>query len=98
MSTPDEAVQASLAAQAASVPGADSVPSLDMSAAAPAAADPGELLARLQALEAQQAAAHAAANPEPEPPDNTLRADSNAPGWLHDVIAKIDARLSALEN
>src|SRR5215472_3993717 len=46
-------------------------------------------------LAAAKAAAELAANPPPEPPDNTLRVDSSAPGYLHAVIAKIEARLSA---
>jgi hypothetical protein len=100
VSTPDEAVQASLAEQAAAVTGAASpdVSALDLSNAQAAVVDASEILDRLRALEQSAQAAHAAANPAPPPVDNTLKAESNAPGWMHDLVAKIEARLSALEN
>jgi len=68
---------------------------MDLAAAKAVAVDAQALLERIQELEAKQAAAELAANPPPEPPDNTLRVDSSAPGYLHAVIAKIEARLSA---
>ena len=108
----DAAVQAQLAEQAQAVTGNPAaagiygdpagasiapLPPPDLSAARATVVDAEQLLARLQELEAKAAAAEAAANPPPVPPDNTLRADSNAPGWLHDVLAKVEARLASLE-
>lgn len=107
----DAAVRAGLADQAASTLGdpaaagiygdpagaAQPPQAIDLSAAKAVAVDAEALLARIQALEAQQAAAEAAANPPPEPPDNSLHVDSNAPGWLHTLVAKLEERLSAVE-
>jgi hypothetical protein len=109
MSTPaappaaDEAVRAQLAAQAAAVAGSPSAgvyggqAPVDLSSARAIAVDAQELLERLQRLEAQQAAAEAAANPPAGPPDNSILADSCAPGWLHQAFARIESRLRALE-
>ena len=65
---------------------------LDLSKATPTVADVEALRERLAAMEAAQAAA--AVPPEPEP-DNTLRLDANAPSFLHELVAKIEARLQA---
>lgn len=102
MSTPvdpavDAVVQAQLAEQARSVTGSPAAPSFDLSQAKADAVDAQALLAQLQELAAKAQAREDAANPVPDPPDNTLRADSNAPGWLHEVLAKIEYRLSGLE-
>lgn len=70
---------------------------LDLSAAKAVVVDAQALLARIQELEAKQQAAEAAANPPPPEPDYSLHADPNAPGWLHDVIGRIESRLSKLE-
>ena len=107
----DAAVQASLAEQAQAVTGnpaaagvygdpagASAPPQpLDLSSAKAMSVDAAELLARIQELEAKASAAEAAANPPPEPPDNSLRADGNAPAWLAELVGKIEARLAALE-
>lgn len=103
MSTPvdpavaDAAVQSHLGEQAASLAPQSDVPGLDLTQARADAVDAQALLAQLQELAAKAQAREDAANPVPEPPDNTLRADSNAPGWLHDVLAKIESRLASLE-
>jgi hypothetical protein len=106
------AVQATLAGQAQSVAGDPSAAGIygdqagasqpavpiDMSAASAGQVDVEELLARLAKVEADREADRVAALPaEPEPEDNSIRADSNAPGWLHAAFAKIEARLAALE-
>jgi len=106
----DAAVQAQLAQQAADVTGvpsagiygdpagAQAAPQpLDLSAAHATAADVEQLLAQLQELQSRAAAAVAAAEPVPEVPDDTVTADSGAPGWLHAAFAKIEKRLAALE-
>ena len=107
----DPEVRAQLAGQAQAVTGnpaaagvfgdpagaAQPPQALDVSQAKATVVDAENLLARLQELEARAAAAEAAANPPPAPPDYSLHVDSSAPGYLHDVIAKIEKRLSDLE-
>jgi hypothetical protein len=72
-------------------------PDVDASSAAAPDASADELLARLKAAVESAEAREAEASPEPEAADNTVSADSNAPAWLHDILAKVEARLSALE-
>ena len=105
----DASLRAQMGEQAQSLAPQSDVPGIDLSQARADAVDAQALLAQLQELAAkallaqlQELAAKAqaredAANPVPDPPDNTLRADSNAPGWLHEVLAKIEYRLSGLE-
>ena len=107
----DAAVQAQLAEQAAAATGnpaaagiygdpagASQPPQqMDLSAAKAVVADADALLARILDLEAKQAAAEAAANPPPEAPDSKLYVDSNAPGWMHSLVAKLEDRLAAVE-
>jgi hypothetical protein len=107
----DAAVQAQLAGQAQAVTGdpaaagvygdpagaAQPPQPLDLSSAHASVVDAAELLARLQRLEEDARAREEAANPPPAPPDNTLRADGNAPAWLAELVGKIEARLAALE-
>ena len=103
MSTPvdpvvaDASLRAQMGEQAQSLAPQSDVPGIDLSQARADAVDALALLAQLQELAAKAQAREDAANPVPDPPDNTLRADSNAPGWLHDVLAKIEYRLSGLE-
>jgi hypothetical protein len=105
MSTPvdpavaDAAIRAQLGqhAQAMAPPAVAAPGQADLASRQAMSADAAELLARLQALEAKAAAAEkAAAPPEPEV-DNALHVDSNAPGWLHALVAKIEERLTAVE-
>jgi hypothetical protein len=107
----DAAVQAQLAEQAATVTGnpaaagvygdpagASAPPApLDLSRAAPTVVDVEALAKQFAELQAKVQAAEDAANPPPAEPDNSLHADSNAPGWLHDLVSRVEARLHALE-
>ena len=106
----DAAVQAQLREQAQSVQGtpsagvygdpagASAAPQhLDLSSAKGYEVDAQALLKQLQALTDAAQAREDAANPPAAPPDNTLRADPNAPGWLHDLVGKLEARLGKLE-
>jgi hypothetical protein len=107
----DAAVQAQLAEQAAAVTGnpaaagvygdpagaAKPPAPLDLSAAKAAVVDVEALAAQLAALQAKVQAAEDASNPPPAKPDYSLHADSNAPGWLHDLVSRVEARLHVLE-
>jgi len=94
MSTPDEVVQAQLGAVAAASAPAPLQP-LDLSQARAVEVDAQALLAQLQELTAKAQAREDAANPPPEPADDSLHVDGNAPSYLHDVVAKIEKRLTA---
>jgi hypothetical protein len=105
----DAAVQAQLREQAHQVQGAppaaifgDQPPAapqqMDLAGAHAGVVDAQKLLAQLQALADAAQAREDAANPPAEPADTTLRADPNAPGWLHDLIGKIETRMAALEH
>jgi hypothetical protein len=91
----DAAVRAQLGEQAASFEQAPAVP--DLSAAKATAVDVDALVKQLQALQAKAQAAVDAANPPQAPPDDSILADSNAPGWMHAAFAKIEKRLGKLE-
>jgi len=107
----DAAIQAQLAAQAETVTGdpaaagvygdpagaAQPPAPLDLSKATATAVDVEALLTQLQDLQARAQAAVDAANPPPPPPDTRLYVDSNAPGWMHSLVAVLEERLSAVE-
>jgi hypothetical protein len=81
------------------VAGAEAPPQqMDLSAAKAVVTDAEALLKRIQELEARQQAAEDAANPPPPEPDTKLYVDGNAPGWLHALVAKLEDRLSAIED
>jgi hypothetical protein len=91
----DAALRAQLAEQAAAAAPPTEVPNIDVSAAK--AADLEALLSQLRDLQARAQEAVDAATPVPEPPDTSLRVDSNAPGWMHSMVAVLEGRLSAVE-
>ena len=97
MTTPDAAVRAQLAAQAAGVTGVPASGGLDLSAATAVSADVEKLLAQLQELQGRAQAAVDAANPPPAPPDNTLKAGGNWTAELVDFAQKVETRLHAVE-
>jgi hypothetical protein len=94
VSTPDDLVRAQIEQIAASTSAAD-VP--DLTAAVPAVADVDELTRRIQELEDQRAATVPPAAPVPAEPDDTLRLDGNAPGYMVELVATIERRLRKLE-
>jgi len=75
---------------------------VDLSNATPAAADVDELQKQIEELQAKQAelaaakAAQEAAAAEPPDPDK-LVVEGSAPGWLQELVARIERRLSKLE-
>jgi hypothetical protein len=94
VSTPDDLVRAQIEQIAASTSPAD-VP--DLTAAVPAVADVDELTRRIQELEDQRAATVPPAPPVLAEPDDTLRLDGNAPGYMVELVATIERRLRKLE-
>jgi hypothetical protein len=96
MST-DAAVQAQLAEQAAAVQGTPSVPSLDLSQAAPTVVDVNALAKQLADLQAKIEAADHAATPAPAPPDDTIVPGNNWTADLIDFAEKVEKRLHAVE-
>ena len=107
----DAAIRDQLADQAAKVTGTPSAgvygdvagaerpaQQMDLSAAKAVVTDAEALLKRIQELEARQQAAEDAANPPPPLPDTHLYVDSNAPGWMHALVAKLEDRLGDIED
>lgn len=98
MSTPDEAVQATLAEQAAAATPLDAVAELDLSAAVPSAADVDALRAKLAEAEAARAAAAAQAEQEAEAEAARQAPQvTGASGELKAALENLHDRLVAVE-
>lgn len=93
MSTPDEAVRASLAEHAAGVTASAPAAPMSVPGGVAASVDTDALLARLAALEAVQAAEVAAATPVPD----TRPTVAGASSGLADALGKVHDRLVAIE-